>query len=104
MSFTAELAARLSALDADEVVADDLIPVAARPSATGPLHTGPSVATIAGVLAGLALVQVHGWLAGAGGVVLAAGAMLVWKYHVFPYKGVLGMVLVAVGLAAMAAL
>lgn len=58
---------------------------------------------LAGVLAGLALMQPHGWLAGVGGALLAAGAMLVWKYHVFPYKGVLGMVLVALGLAAMAA-
>lgn len=57
---------------------------------------------LAGLLAGLALVGRDGWLPGLGGALVFAGGMLVWKYHVFPYKGVLGMLLVAAGLAALA--
>lgn len=56
---------------------------------------------LAGALAGLVLAQRHGWLAGLGGALTAAGALLVWEYHVFPWKGVTGMAVIGVGLAAM---
>lgn len=64
---------------------------------------GALALAIAGVLVGLLLAHRDHWVAGVGGALVFAGALLVWKYHVFPYKGVLGMALVGVGLAAMAA-
>ena len=54
------------------------------------------------MITGLVLAHAHGWLAGLGGALVGGGAMLVWKYHVFPWEGVTGMVLVAAGMAAMA--
>ena len=81
MSFTAELAARLSALDADEVVADDLVPVATRPSATAALHIGPSVATAAGVVA-VTTPLVVGRAAAGNDVDVALPSTLVSRRHV----------------------
>lgn len=63
---------------------------------------GAIALALAGVLAGLVLAHAHGWLAGLGGALVGGGAMLVWKYHVFPWEGVTGMVLVAAGMGAMA--
>lgn len=65
-------------------------------------HPGAICLALAGVLAAMALLPRLGVLAGVGGALVAAGGLLIWKYHVFPYEGVLGAVLVAAGLAAFA--